>query len=171
MVRTVAAQMAHPCLSGGQANLTVAARIGAGGSLRWFPQPTILAARSNLIVRTDLHLDEHAAALWHEEYILGRTGEEPSSVGLVTRLSADLAGQPLVRDAVDTSREGTFGPAVLGDARYVASIATLGTRSSAAGAHQLAGLGSIHRIVNNDVATGRSLFEEMSQSFCETASG
>ena len=46
-VRSVAAQVAHPCLSGGSTALTVRARVAAGGTLTWWPEPLIVCAQSN----------------------------------------------------------------------------------------------------------------------------
>ena len=155
-VRSIAAQLAHPCPGGGSATMLITAVVGARSLLRWLPEPTIVAQEANLTVHTTVHVARDAMALWQEEYILGRSGEPPSSTRLRTKLTADLDGQPLVRDALDTTRVGAFGPAVLGDTRYVASLATLGFRSAESGAHQLARPGSLRRAMSADVAAGRA---------------
>ena len=42
-VRSVAAQLAHPCVRGGATALRVRASVAAGGRLAWLPEPTIVA--------------------------------------------------------------------------------------------------------------------------------
>jgi urease accessory protein len=158
-VRTVAAQVAHPCIAGGSCSVTVQANVGEHSSLRWLPEPTIVSASAHLHIRSTVLLAATATVLWKEEFVLGRSGESPSNVGLRTELRAEQAGAPLLIDAIDTNRPGAFGSAVLHDARYVASVTCLGFRSSDDQAHQLAKLGSLRRIMDVDVVAGRTATE------------
>jgi urease accessory protein len=159
-VRTAAAQVAHPCINGGSSTFNVRANVGERSSLRWLPEPTIVSSGAVLHIRSTVILASGAMVLWKEEFVLGRSGESPSAAGLRTELRAEQDGLPLLSDAIDTTRPGAFGSAVLHDARYVASVTCLGFRSSDDQAHQLAGLGSLQRVMDIDVVTGRMATEQ-----------
>jgi urease accessory protein len=155
-VRTVAAQLAHPCINGGSCLVTVQTNVGERSSLRWLPEPTIVSAGANLHIRSTVVMSAEARVLWKEEFVLGRSGESPSTVCLRAELRAEQSGVPLLIDAFDSTRPGAFGSAVLHDARYIASVTSLGFRSSDPEAHQLAGLGSLRRVMDVDVVAGRT---------------
>ncbi|MGP3957332.1 urease accessory protein UreD [Nonomuraea sp. 3N208] len=102
----------------GESEMLITARVGAGATLRFTPEPTVLAAgcEHRLIVR--LALEPDASVLWREEIVFGRYGEEPGRCH--ARFDATCAGRPLLRQeftvgdpALDTS------PAVFGGARCV----------------------------------------------------
>ena len=163
-VRSVAAQLAHPCVRGGATELRVRASVAAGGRLAWLPEPTIVAGGGNHRSHATVLLAQGALALWNEELVFGRTGEDPASAHVEARLSIDLAGAPLVRDGLSTRRPGARGPAVLGDARYVASAFLCGRRlEHAAGCEppgaplfDLAGEGTATRTIAADPLNGRA---------------
>ncbi|MGW0806736.1 urease accessory protein UreD [Nonomuraea sp. NPDC002799] len=102
----------------GASELLVTARVGAGATLRFTPEPTVLAAgcEHRLLVRLTLAPD--AAVLWREEIVFGRYGERPGRCH--ARFDATRDGVPLLRQeftvgdpALDSS------PAVYGGARCV----------------------------------------------------
>lgn len=102
----------------GESELLVTARVGAGATLRFMPEPTVLAAgcRHRLLVRLALEAD--ADVRWREEIVFGRHGEEPGRCH--ARFDATRDGLPLLRQeftvgdpALDNS------PAVYGGARCV----------------------------------------------------
>jgi urease accessory protein len=102
----------------GESEMLITARVGAGATLRFTPEPTVLATgcEHRLIVR--LALEPGASVLWREEIVFGRYGEEPGRCH--ARFDATCAGRPLLRQeftvgdpAIDTS------PAVFGTARCV----------------------------------------------------
>ncbi|TMR99069.1 urease accessory protein UreD [Nonomuraea basaltis] len=102
----------------GESEMLVTARVGAGATLRFTPEPTVLAAgcAHRLIVR--LALEPDASVLWREEIVFGRYGEQPGRCH--ARFDATRDGRPLLRQeftvgdpALDTS------PAVFGSARCV----------------------------------------------------
>ncbi|TMR27352.1 urease accessory protein UreD [Nonomuraea zeae] len=102
----------------GESEMLVTARVGAGATLRFSPEPTVLATgcRHRLLVRLDLEAD--ASVFWREEIVFGRYGEEPGRCH--ARFDATRAGHPLLRQeftvgdpALDSS------PAVYGAARCV----------------------------------------------------
>ncbi|MFC7644060.1 urease accessory protein UreD [Streptosporangium lutulentum] len=124
-VRSVASTLVLPGSGGGESLVTITARVGAGASLRFTPEPTVLAVgcRHRTIVR--LALAEDARVFWREEIVFGRYGEAPGRCH--SRFDATFAGGPLLRQefvvgdpAIDAS------PAVYGDARCVGSTLTTG---------------------------------------------
>jgi urease accessory protein len=129
----------------------VTARGGAGATLRFVPEPTVLAAGCDhrLIVR--LALEPDASVLWREEIVFGRYGEEPGRChARFDVISGD--GRPLLRQeftvgdpALDSSA-AVFGAArcvgttfltatvkepLVGDGVAVLPLATSGTLVSA----------------------------------------
>jgi urease accessory protein len=120
-VGTVAATYARPGASGEESVATVGARVGRGGRLSWTPEPLVAVSGCRHRAETVLHLAEGAELFWAEVTVLGRYGEVGGDVWV--RRSVDLAGRPLSRQevamvAADRTRPD---PAVLGEARVVAS--------------------------------------------------
>lgn len=169
-VRSVAAQLAHPCPEGGWGALTVEAEVGGGSRLRWAPEPVIVAAGAGYRATTEIDVATGTGATlrWTEELVLGRTGEDPAAVRLDTATSIDADGRPRWRDGL-TSGPGWLGPAVLDGARYVAGTVDLGAPPHGA-AHPaatappgggpapwlpLAGGGRSLRTLDRDPARGR----------------
>ncbi|MEU4230789.1 urease accessory protein UreD [Nonomuraea sp. NPDC026600] len=102
----------------GESVMVITARVGAGASLRFAPQPTVLAAGCfhRLVVRLTLAAGAHV--FWREEIVFGRYGEAPGRCH--ARFDATYDGRPLLRQeytvgdpALDAS------PAVYGDARCI----------------------------------------------------
>ncbi|SEF69313.1 urease accessory protein [Nonomuraea solani] len=113
---SVAATLVLP--GDGESELLVTARVGAGATLRFAPEPTVLAAgcAHRLLVRLALEAD--ANVFWREEIVFGRHGERPGRCH--ARFDATRDGLPLLRQeftvgdpALDAS------PAVYGTARCV----------------------------------------------------
>ncbi|GAA3623999.1 urease accessory protein UreD [Nonomuraea rosea] len=102
----------------GESEMLVTARVGAGATLRFSPEPTVLAAgcRHRLLVR--LTLEGDAAVFWREEIVFGRYDEESGRCH--ARFDVTRDGRPLLRQeftvgdpAIDASS------AVYGTARCV----------------------------------------------------
>ncbi|WP_433511051.1 urease accessory protein UreD [Nonomuraea sp. CA-143628] len=115
-VGSVAATLVLP--GDGESVMVISAHVGAGATLRFAPQPTVLAAgcAHRLVVR--LTLAAGARVFWREEIVFGRYGEAPGRCH--ARFDATYDGRPLLRQeytvgdpAIDAS------PAVYGDARCV----------------------------------------------------
>lgn len=161
-VRTVAAQVAHPCPGGGSTTMTVDVTVGEGGRLVWHPEPTIVCAGGRHVAVSSLRLGRGATATWVDELVLGRSGEPVGDVRATTSLSVDLDGWPLLRDGVDVGGPGALGPAVLGaDVRYVGAWHELGAFAPGsdvrpAPRYDLAGAGTSWRVVSSDVAAART---------------
>ncbi|GIH92143.1 urease accessory protein UreD [Planobispora siamensis] len=124
-VLSIASTLVLPGSGTAESLMTVTARVGAGASLRFAPEPTVLAAgcRHRMAVRLELAGD--ARVFWREEIVFGRHGETPGRCH--SRFDATVEGRPLLRQeftvgdpAVDAS------PAVYGGARCVGSTLIAG---------------------------------------------
>ena len=164
-VRSVAAQLAHPCPGGDRTGLEVTACVGPGGSLDWWPEPLVVCAGAHHVGTVRLDLGAGAGGRWVEEIVLGRSGEDPGSATLRTSLRIDVAGRPLLRDGLDTTLPGFAGPAVAGASRYLGAAVVAGADRSAGHAVdpdegpewlELAGPGRLTRVLDVDCARGRS---------------
>ncbi|MFC4584718.1 urease accessory protein UreD [Sphaerisporangium corydalis] len=105
----------------GESVTVVEARVGAGATLRYAPEPTVLAAgcAHRMIVR--LALEEGASVTWREEIVFGRYGERPGTCH--SRFDATIGGVPLLRQEFVVGDPAVDGsPAVYGDARCVGSV-------------------------------------------------
>ncbi len=163
-VRSVAAQLVHPCPDGGWASLRVEADVGDRCTLDWAPEPTIVAATAGYRADAALQLGGDGAMLrWRDELVLGRTGDDVSSIRLDTATLLDVAGAPCWRDGL-AAAPGWRGPAVLGRARYVGTLVVAGAASgdvgpvgdpAAAGWHPLARGGQARRVMATDPTAGR----------------
>jgi urease accessory protein len=124
-VRSVASTLVLPGAAGGESLMTVTARVGAGASLRFTPEPTVLAVGClhRMVVR--LELAEDARVFWREEIVFGRYGEQPGSCH--SRFDATFADGPLLRQEFVVGEPAIDGsPAVYGDARCVGSTLMTG---------------------------------------------
>ncbi|MFF0306355.1 urease accessory protein UreD [Streptosporangium sp. NPDC004379] len=109
----------------GESALTVTARVGAGASLRFAPEPTVLAAGCLHRSAVRLTLEEGARVSWREEIVFGRYGERPGRCH--ARFDAVTPAGPLLRQELVVGDPVTDGsPAVYGDARCVGSVLVTG---------------------------------------------
>ncbi len=156
-VRSVAAQLVHPCPSGAWSTSTIEARVGTGGHLDWAPEPVVVAAGARYRARAIVALAAGATAVWTDELVLGRSGEDAAECELDTALQADLAGVPLLRDGI-ASAPGWRGPAVVGPAVHLGAVHRLGARPEPLGDGwwPLAGPGATTRVRAADVVAGRA---------------
>ncbi|WP_198654608.1 urease accessory protein UreD [Nocardia aurea] len=109
----------------GESTMLITARVGAGATLRFTPEPTVLAAGCDHRMLVRLALAEGAHVFWREEIVFGRYGEAPGRCH--ARFDATRAGRPLLRQeftvgdpALDAST------AVYGDARCVGTTLVTG---------------------------------------------
>ncbi|MCW2878816.1 MAG: hypothetical protein JWQ95_2916 [Sphaerisporangium sp.] len=113
----------------GESVTVVEARVGAGATLRYAPEPTVLAAgcAHRMIVR--LTMEEGASVSWREEIVFGRYGERPGTCH--SRFDATIDGVPLLRQQLVVGVPAVDGsPAVYGDARCVGSVLIVGPRAA-----------------------------------------
>ncbi len=148
-VRSVAASLAQPgreC----ESVSTVRARVAAGASLDWWPQPLLSIAGSSHTIRTVVDVDrdvdaetdaetdaatdaatdagrhQHATIRWVDEVVLGRSGEKSGNLVVDQRFT--VAGIPLV------CHRTTFDPLCAGAGRHglgrsVITAIVLGSRA------------------------------------------
>jgi urease accessory protein len=121
---SVAATMAWPSPRGDASSQWVRASVGAGGLLRWVPEPLVLVAGCRHRSTTTVSLAAGAAAWIVEEVALGRRGEPSGDLTMSWRVERD--GQPVVHHAE------RLGPGAPG---WGSAVATAGHR------HLLAAVG------------------------------
>lgn len=110
-VRSAAATVALPGVGGEVSTMTVDLEVGARASLRWIPEPLVVAARADHRMTTYVRLGEGASLVLHDDVVLGRHGEPGGS--LQHRLRVDVGGRPLLRNDL---RLGPAWPAAAGPA-------------------------------------------------------
>ncbi|WP_433424773.1 urease accessory protein UreD [Microtetraspora malaysiensis] len=124
-VRSIASTLVLPGPRAADSVLVVTARVGAGGSLRFVPEPTVLAAGCAHRVAVRLSLARDAAVFWREEIVFGRHGERPGRCR--SRFDAVVDGTPLLRQELVVGEPAADGsPAVYGTARCVGSTLIAG---------------------------------------------
>ncbi|GII54993.1 urease accessory protein UreD [Planotetraspora thailandica] len=130
-VRSVASTLVLPGPSPADSLMMIDAHVGAGASLRFTPEPTVLAAGCSHRMAVRLSLAEDATVFWREEIVFGRHGERPGRCR--ARFDATVAGRPLLRQELVVGHPEVEGsPAVYGDARCVGSTLVAGPAWDAA---------------------------------------
>ena len=114
--------------TGGQARVSVTARVGAGGRLNWLPQETLIYEAANVSRETTVDLDAGATCLMVETIVLGRhaMGERPTTARLTDHRMIRREGRPVWTETLkldETALSLTSQPAILGGARAFAVIA------------------------------------------------
>lgn len=116
---------------GDAAGVDVHMRVGAGGSLFWLPQETILFERANLVRRTVIDLEADARVVMAETLVLGRTamGETLVNVDITDRREVRRDGSPIFLDPLRLTGDimaRRRGAAVLSDALALCTICVAG---------------------------------------------
>ncbi|GGK85810.1 urease accessory protein UreD [Mangrovihabitans endophyticus] len=114
-IRSVAASLALPGPPGRPASrLRIEARVAAGATLRWLPEPLIAAAGCDHRAVTVVEAEAGATVVWRDDLVCGRHGEPCGQVR--TDVLVRYAGATLYRHelAVGADAPGWSGPAVLG---------------------------------------------------------
>jgi urease accessory protein len=126
VVRSAAASIALPGSRKGPSTVTVNARVGAGATLHWLPEPVIAGGGCDHRIFNRLTLEPGASVVWREELVLGRRDEEPGRVE--SRIDATAGGRPLLRNllTVGPGAAGWDGPAVIGKAGAAGSLLVSG---------------------------------------------
>jgi urease accessory protein len=94
---TVAATIVWPGPTGSPSRQLLRLDVGAGGHVRWEPEPLVAVARCRHSVETHVALAAGATAWLVDEVSLGRSGEPSGDVVLSWRVVRD--GRPLVHHA------------------------------------------------------------------------
>lgn len=122
ILRTVAASLLLPGPHGRPSSSEVAARVAAGGTLVWLPEPVIAARGCDHRAATRISLEPGARLLLREELLLGRHGEQPGTVH--QRLRVTVGDGPLHDQELHLGPRapGWDGPAVTGGRRALGSL-------------------------------------------------
>jgi urease accessory protein len=125
-IRTSAASVALPGLTGAGSVFRLTATVADGGRLEYLPEPTVVADGARHRTEITVTLAGTASLLLRDEIVLGRYGERGGSC--VTRLSVDRAGRPLLRQEtmVRGDDKVSLGPAVLAGCRTTGSLLIVG---------------------------------------------
>jgi urease accessory protein len=119
-VRSAAAAIALPGIAPGtHAQVRTDVRVAGGGALHLACEPTVVCSGAELRAFLDLDAGPGARVLIRDAVVLGRHGE-PSGRWL-SRISAVVAGRPLLRSTLDGGLPGTRD-----GARAVASLLAVG---------------------------------------------
>jgi urease accessory protein len=111
-VRSAAATIAQPGPGGDPARWSVTATVA--GTLRWWPEPTVVCANADYRARLCVDLAEGARLVLREQVVLGRAGEAGGR--FQGRLTVRVDGVPLldtetVLDGADAALSGPAGSA------------------------------------------------------------
>jgi urease accessory protein len=131
-------------MRGGSARWDVAVELTDGAALTWHGEPFIVAQGADVVRSTSISLTAGCSAALRESLVLGRHGEEGGTLHTTSRVVYDDA--LLLAEDLDLSPAGRAGWAVLGEARCLDSVTTLGFRlPESPQTLQLEGDGSIAR--------------------------
>lgn len=123
-VRTVAASVAQPGRSDAPSRFRVTARVAAGATLRWLPEPGVAVDGCRHLNETHLDLDEGAEVEWREEVVLGRHGKPGGQWRSVMTATRD--GVPLLVQDTVVGGPDWASPATGGGARAAGSMLLVG---------------------------------------------
>jgi urease accessory protein len=154
-VRSVAAQLAYPAPAHGT-SFEAHLRVGDDADFTWVPEPLVVCAFGRHRTSLTVDLAGTGQVSLRDEVVLGRSGERASDTQLAATVMVRRDGRPLFVDGIDTSRPGAWGPAVLGDARYVGTVVeTARIPAPGDGWIRLAHGGAVCRVLDHCVASGR----------------
>lgn len=110
---------------------TVSTVVGAGASLQWWPEPTVLVRGARHEVRHRCRLDAGASLVLAEELVLGRSDEPSGDVSLDLRVEA--LGLPVVhhRERFGPAAPGWGTTASAGSVRHVVVVILIGRPAAA----------------------------------------
>lgn len=154
VVRSVAAQVAHPCPNGGSTAQTVALRSFDGGRLLWSVEPLIVAGGAAHTNSFSVSVDESSRAVVLDTVVLGRSSEDPRTALLCAHMSARHGEALVLDDGLDTSLRGAHGPAGLSGNRVLSNVLAVGwTPAIEPGTLPLAAGGALHRSLSADACS------------------
>ncbi|GAA1835227.1 urease accessory protein UreD [Agromyces salentinus] len=110
---------------GSTSQLTLAARVGSGGTLLWRALPLVVAEGALVDRRTRIDLDRGGRAVIRETVVLGRQGEAGGS--LTSHLSIADPDGPVLTEDLDLDGSSPE-PGVLGSERVLDAVIAIGFR-------------------------------------------
>jgi urease accessory protein len=113
-VGSVAATVARPGKDGLESTTTVEARVGAGATLLWAPEPGVAAARARHRADARVALAPTARLAWMEQVVLGRAGESPGTWRSAVRVDRGERTELVGELGLGPEALGWSSPSVLG---------------------------------------------------------
>lgn len=125
-LRSTAATVALGGQGDDHSELRVQAEVGAGGELRWLPEPTVATAGCHHRIAVAVALAPGARLEWRDELVLGRHGEGPGR--LTSRIDVEAEEVAVVRQElrVGAGAPGWDGPSVTPAAGAVGTVVVIG---------------------------------------------
>jgi urease accessory protein len=131
-------------MRGASARWDVDITLTDGASLRWYGEPLVVSADAAVTRSTAVRMDVGCTAELRESLVLGRHDEVGGALQTATR--GWIGGDLVLAEDLDLSPETRGGWAILGSARCLDTVTTLGCRlPEDAHTLQLEGCGSIAR--------------------------
>jgi urease accessory protein len=126
-VRSAAATIALPGVTGEASHSGLHVEVGAGARLQWSTEPLLLVEGCDHRVHTRIHLGAGARVVFRELVVRGRHREASGS--LAQRLDVECDGRPVLRTELRVGPRwpGADGPAGAGAARAIAQTLLVGT--------------------------------------------
>lgn len=137
-------------MRGAAARWDVAIELRDGAQLTWDGKPFVVAEGADVRRRTDIVADAGCTASLRETIAFGREGESGGSLQSSARI--ELADVPLLVEDLDLSLDARAGWATLRGHRCLDSVTSVGHRlPDGVGVLQLAGVGSVHRWIGDEL--------------------
>jgi urease accessory protein len=131
-------------MRGGSSRWDVDITLTAGATLNWHGEPFVVAEGADVTRSTRVTMNADFSAALRESLVLGRHGEDGGT--LRTSMRVDRGDDLLLAEDLDLSPRARAGWAVLGRARCLDAVTTLGSRLPESDhTLQLEGVGSIAR--------------------------
>jgi urease accessory protein len=131
-------------MRGGSSSWDVDLSLTDGATLTWHGEPFVVSADAAVSRSTVLTMDADCSLALRESLVLGRHGEEGGDLRTVLR--ATVAGKLVLAEDLDLSASARRSWAILGTARCLDTVTTLGFRlPDSERALQLEAVGSIAR--------------------------
>jgi urease accessory protein len=131
-------------MRGGSSSWDVDLTLTAGAHLTWHGEPFVVSAGADVTRSTSLTLEADCELALRESLVLGRHGETGGRLSTVLR--AVVGGDLVLAEDLDLSAQARRGWAILGSARCLDTVTTLGFRlPDDEQTLQLEGVGSIAR--------------------------
>jgi urease accessory protein len=166
IVKSVAAQVAHPCPNGGSTRQNIRVSIKGGARLFWSVEPLIIAAGANHQNNFLVELDSASTCVIHDTILLGRSAEDPQLAKLCAQMFVMHDGAVLFEDGFDTSTPGAHGPSGLNGMRFVSTAIAAGWRPFTDASQMcLAGEGSLVRTMGIDATSCGTVVSDAASSW------
>jgi urease accessory protein len=131
-------------MRGGSSSWDVDVTLNGGATLTWHGEPFVVAADADVSRSTALQMETGCSVALRESLVFGRHGEIGGTLRTVLRAAVDA--ELLLAEDLDLSPQARPGWAILGKARCLDTVTTLGFRlPESEQTLQLEGVGSIAR--------------------------